>query len=89
MKCSFTQINPNCEILVLCQGDSITFTYTELGKFCQCSKVEYTEIVILPAQRGGLGWGRKDYGYAFQIFNVECCEFKSVWVSIHLASKFI
>ena len=32
------------------------------------SKMEYPEIVILPAQTGGLGKSAKDNVYAFKIF---------------------
>ena len=37
----------------------------------QCSEVEYKEVNTLPARTGGLGWSKKDYRYAFQIFKVQ------------------
>lgn len=36
-------------------------TFIEI--FYQSSKVEYTEIVVSLAQKGGMAWSRKDYGY--------------------------
>ena len=44
--------------------------------------------VILPARTGGMDWIRKRYWYAFLTFQEDRCEFKSVWVSTHFASKF-
>ena len=43
----------------------------------QCSEVEYKEANTLPERTGGLGWSKKDYRYAFQIFKVERCDKQS------------
>ena len=41
---------------------------------CHLSEYERTEIVNLLARTGGLCLSKKDYGYTFQIFNVDCFE---------------
>lgn len=69
-----------------------SFNLNRKGKtkwyFCQCSKVEYKEVLILLARTGGLGWSGKDCGYAFRIFNVERCELKSILVALALDQSF-
>ena len=54
----------------------------------QRSEREYIEIVTLPAWTRYPRWNRKDYGYAFQMFKVDRCEFKSVRISTHLNQSF-
>ena len=44
----------------------------------------WREIVMSLARTGGLGWSRKDYGYAGKVGR---CEFKSVLVSTHSVSQ--
>ena len=44
----------------------------------------WREIVISLARTGGLGWSRKDYGYAGKVGR---CEFKAVLVSTHSLSQ--
>ena len=61
-------------------------SFVALWYFCQCSEVEYTEIVIFKAWTGGLGWSRKDYEYEFNIFKVGRCELNPVQSRQHSLS---